>query len=130
MAFHAFADAPDLMALPPAASVGSVTPSAVGELASATFLVGGATGHLISRLLRRRQATRDVLQGLAWAVGGKPQTDFSPAVPGLLQQVEVLSDRVASLDGWAQRHDEFHQRAENTPARKPEDYYRVEEGSP
>ena len=94
----------------PSGTVGTVTADTAAQVATAAFVVGGGAGHLVTRVVRRRQATRDIMQGLVWSVGGRPANELGPAQPGLIQLVQNLTEQVGDLQGWTRQHDEFHRR--------------------
>lgn len=94
----------------PSVSVGAVTADTAAQVATAAFVVGGGAGHLVTRVFRRRQATRDIMQGLVWAIGGTPASELGPARPGLMQLMQELTKQVGDLQDWTKRHDELHAR--------------------
>ena len=96
------------------------------EVATAALAVGGSVGHVIGRWRRRQQDTRSVLQGLVWAVGGKPADELGPRVPGLVDQVRELAAETGAVRERMGRHEAAHDRREHpvpTPARVPEGYF-------
>ena len=64
------------------------------EVAAVSGSVGAWIGHRLSRRRKAREIERDTIQSLVWAVGGKPATDFGPRVPGLVELVAALADKV------------------------------------
>ena len=98
-----------------------------GDLAgyiSAAFLIGGALGNWVERSWRKREKTRDILQGLVWVVGGKPADELTPAIAGLVQQVVDLAKDVGKLSGKIDgvatridRHEQWHDKSMPSPTR-------------
>lgn len=61
----------------------------------------GWIGHTIARKRASRNTDHLLLQQLVWAVGGKPADAVGPRVPGLVEQVSLLADRIS-------QHEQLH----------------------
>ena len=83
---------------------------AIPEAVASSLTVGVGLGHLSSRVWRRHEHTRDILQGLVWAVGGKPADNLGPRQPGLVDEVRELAEQVTAVRDRIDRHENWHER--------------------
>lgn len=81
---------------------------AIPEAAAASLSAGIGIGHLTGRLWHRHKRTRDVLQGLVWAVGGKAADELGPRQPGLVDEVRELAEQVGAVRDRIDRHESWH----------------------
>lgn len=84
----------------------------ISEAIAASLGAGTVIGHFSSSIWSRREHKKDILQGLVWAVGGKPPTNLGPRQPGLVDAVKELAEQMTVIRDRLERHESWHERQE------------------